>query len=281
MAWRRVLFRSMKTTSVRGTITSRTIVSPSSKTEWIIARSPDSMTWLASARSTSSRSSASDENGPSLNPRPGVIRLPTTMSSWGSGPRTRVNSTMRPADEQRHALGVDAGRPCAGADADDHELDHQHHRDRDQHADPGVGEVAEQHLGDQDDRGDLAEHPQEQRGVEEARGSSAIISSRAGAAAALGDELLGPDPGDRGQRGVGAGEEAGHDHQDRRDDAAGARSRAGHAPHRPRSVPRPLGRAAGPGGRTSRRAPRARRGRSPSRCRIPWTVSRSTSSVAV
>ena len=34
----------MKTMSVRGTITSRTIVSPSSNTEWIISRSPDSMT---------------------------------------------------------------------------------------------------------------------------------------------------------------------------------------------------------------------------------------------
>ena len=35
-ACRRVLSRSMNTMSVRGTITSRTIVSPSSNTEWII-----------------------------------------------------------------------------------------------------------------------------------------------------------------------------------------------------------------------------------------------------
>ena len=36
----------MKTMSVRGTITSRTMVSPSSNTEWIIIRSPASMSWL-------------------------------------------------------------------------------------------------------------------------------------------------------------------------------------------------------------------------------------------
>ncbi len=35
-AWRSVLLRSMKTISVRGTITSFAKVSPSSKTEWII-----------------------------------------------------------------------------------------------------------------------------------------------------------------------------------------------------------------------------------------------------
>ena len=43
-AWRSVLSRSMDTMSVRGTITSRTRVSPSSKTEWIIWRSSASMT---------------------------------------------------------------------------------------------------------------------------------------------------------------------------------------------------------------------------------------------
>ena len=88
----------MNTTSVRGTITSRTSVSPSSKTEWIICRSPDSMTLLASARSTSSRSSASEANGPSLKPRPGVIALPTRISSRGSGPSTFVAAMSGPAE---------------------------------------------------------------------------------------------------------------------------------------------------------------------------------------
>ena len=75
---------------MRGTITSRVLVSPSSKTEWIIRRSPDSITADASARSTSSRSSVSVENGPSRKPRPGVIALPTRISSLGIGPRIEV-----------------------------------------------------------------------------------------------------------------------------------------------------------------------------------------------
>ncbi len=76
------------------------MVSPSSKTEWIIRRSPDSMTADASARSTSSRSSVSVENGPSLKPLPGVIALPSRISSAGIGPRMVVTKDIGPADEQ-------------------------------------------------------------------------------------------------------------------------------------------------------------------------------------
>ena len=65
IAWRSVLVASTNTISVRGTMSSRTMVSPSSNTEWIICRSSSSMTSLASARSTSSRSSACEANGPS------------------------------------------------------------------------------------------------------------------------------------------------------------------------------------------------------------------------
>ena len=50
---------SIVTMSVRGTMTSRARVSPSSKTEWIISRSPASMSSVSPAMSTSSRSSAS------------------------------------------------------------------------------------------------------------------------------------------------------------------------------------------------------------------------------
>ena len=87
----------MKTMSVRGTITSRTMVLPRSNTEWIIRRSPDSITSLASARSTSSRSSASVANGPSTNPFPGVTALPIRISSRGKGPSTVVIATSGPA----------------------------------------------------------------------------------------------------------------------------------------------------------------------------------------
>ena len=99
MVWRRFLCRSTKTTSLRGTITSRTVVSPSSKTEWIILRSPDSMRADASAMSTSSRSSVSVENGPSRNPLPGVSMLPIRISSRGIGPSTVVTQLSGAADQ--------------------------------------------------------------------------------------------------------------------------------------------------------------------------------------
>jgi hypothetical protein len=76
---------------VRGTITSRTMVSPRSNTDWIMARSPSSTSPPRSAMSTISRSSTSDENGPSRKPRPGVIALPTRISSVASGPSRRAS----------------------------------------------------------------------------------------------------------------------------------------------------------------------------------------------
>ena len=96
-ACRSVLYSSMKTMSVRGTMTSRTMVLPRSKTEWIIRRSPESITELVSARSTSSRSSASVENGPSTNPLPGVTAFPIMISSLGRGPSTVVSRPRGPA----------------------------------------------------------------------------------------------------------------------------------------------------------------------------------------
>ena len=73
-------------------------MSPSSKTEWIILLSSDSIRLEASARSTISRSSASDENGPSENPLPGVSALPTRISRRGTGPRTRPRPRTAPAE---------------------------------------------------------------------------------------------------------------------------------------------------------------------------------------
>jgi len=97
MACRRVFPRSITTMSGRGTITSRAIVSPSSNTEWIICRSSSSISRSCSARSTSSRSSASDVNGPLRNPRPGVNALPSRMSSCVIGPSTVASSATGPA----------------------------------------------------------------------------------------------------------------------------------------------------------------------------------------
>ncbi len=114
---------------MRGTITSRAMVSPSSKTEWIIFRSPDSITADASARSTSSRSSVSVENGPSRKPRPGVIALPIRISSRGSGPRTVVTTVSGRGGGERDPLGVLAAQGARG-DPDHHERDDQHDPDR-------------------------------------------------------------------------------------------------------------------------------------------------------
>ena len=63
-------------------------------------RSPDSITSLASARSTSSRSSASVAKGPSVKPLPGVSAFPIMMSSRGNGPSTVVIATIGPAAAQ-------------------------------------------------------------------------------------------------------------------------------------------------------------------------------------
>ena len=58
------------------------------------------MTAEASARSTSSRSSVSVENGPSLKPFPGVIALPSMISSAGIGPRIVVTNEIGPAESR-------------------------------------------------------------------------------------------------------------------------------------------------------------------------------------
>ena len=128
IVWRRFLCRSTKTTSLRGTITSRTVVSPSSKTEWIILRSSDSMSADASAMSTSSRSSVSVLNGPSRKPLPGVSALPTRISSRGSGPEDRGDERQRRRRPQRDDLVV-LPAERARRHADDHERDDQHDAD--------------------------------------------------------------------------------------------------------------------------------------------------------
>ncbi len=96
-ACRRFLELSTNTTSGRGTITSRAMVSPRENTDWIMLRSPASTTPRSSAMSTSSRSSTSVENGPSRKPRPGVIALPSRISSVDTGPSNRPRSRVGPA----------------------------------------------------------------------------------------------------------------------------------------------------------------------------------------
>nr|BFF27727.1 hypothetical protein GCM10025732_56920 [Glycomyces mayteni] len=75
------------TIAVRGTMTSRTTVSPKANTDAIMSRSSWSTVPCASAASTSSRISISEvANGPSRKPLPGVSALPRRMRTFASGP---------------------------------------------------------------------------------------------------------------------------------------------------------------------------------------------------
>src|SRR3954462_11238432 len=117
-------------------MTSRAIVSASSKTEWIMFRSPDSTTPRSSAMSTSSRSSTSEEDGPSPKPRPGVSLFPIRISSGATRPShpprrgPRADQPPQPARApgggQRHAVGV-LPPEGPGADADEDVAHHGHH----------------------------------------------------------------------------------------------------------------------------------------------------------
>ena len=79
--------------SVRGTITSRTMVSLNSKIEWISSRSSTSSTSRSVASSTIDSSCSSLEKA-ALRGRPGVTRLPSTTRASAIGPvSTRMART--------------------------------------------------------------------------------------------------------------------------------------------------------------------------------------------
>ena len=87
-AWPTVLSDSIHTISVRGVMTSRAVVSPSSKTDWIMRDSPSATTPRSRAMSTISSSSISEAKGPLRKPPPGVTALPRPTSRVATGPRT-------------------------------------------------------------------------------------------------------------------------------------------------------------------------------------------------
>ena len=192
------------------------MVSPSSKTEWIIRRSPDSMTADASARSTSSRSSVSVENGPSLKPLPGVIALPSRISSAGMRAEDRGDQRER-CRPTAARCGRRSGRPTVrGATP----IRRTTRRSMTPMVVSTLGTrrvvVGVARPGaDQHDGADLAQQPQQQRGVEVAGGSSRIITRRvrAGAALCLGSSSA-RAAGEPVERRVGGGEQAGEQDQD-------------------------------------------------------------------
>src|SRR5947209_5900078 len=95
------------TMSGRGTITSRTTVSPNSMIEWMRARSSCSMTSSCWATSAIASSSSSEMNGPSLRPLPGMMTLARPIR-----PRERTRSGQK---RTRAATGRPARRAARSA----------------------------------------------------------------------------------------------------------------------------------------------------------------------
>ena len=98
---------SHATMSGRGTITSRTIVSPNSKIEWISSFSSSSISPSLDATSAEARSSCSVMYGPSFKPLPGMSTFASLSSAVGERPehaaeRTRTGGAI----EQRDAVGL-------------------------------------------------------------------------------------------------------------------------------------------------------------------------------
>ena len=119
-----VLVRSIQTISVRGTMTSRTRVSPSSKTDAIMSRSPRSTTPRSSARSTRSRSSASVANGPSRIALARGDRVAEQDQQRGQRPETRAERGVSRGVRQATAVRVLAAEG-AGRDTDERRSDDQ------------------------------------------------------------------------------------------------------------------------------------------------------------
>src|SRR5712692_7604742 len=148
--------------SGRGTMTSRTTVSPNSKIELIIWRSCVSMTSSDSATSSIDMISSSEATGPRGRPWPGRINRKTRLmaiSSVTSG-RSAVPSPHRPGREQHHLVGP-LQHPGPGGDLGELEEDEGHHGDDDHPCggDPG----AEGDVGDEDGRGHPCEQHRQQR----------------------------------------------------------------------------------------------------------------------
>src|ERR671935_145717 len=90
-------------TSGRGTITSRTIVSPNSKIEWISSTSSSSICSSSEATSASWRSSRSVMNGPCGSPRPGITTSPRSRrpsSSRSSGSSGNESTSVGPSSSR-------------------------------------------------------------------------------------------------------------------------------------------------------------------------------------
>ena len=153
--------------SGRGSITSRTTVSPNSKIEWISSRSSVSISASSAATSAIERISCSVTNGPSARPRPGSTMLARPMKPRVS---RRSGAKLRDEDEQaRHeqhgALGV-RDRVGLGRDLGEGEEDGDLEEAADEQADGSVGGL--EHRAEERRRHHLAAEQHQQDRVQRA-----------------------------------------------------------------------------------------------------------------
>ncbi len=95
---------STATMSVRGSITSRTTVSPNSKMEWMSSRSSVSMESSCAATSAIVRMSASVVNGPERSPLPGSTTLANPMNNRVNSRSGRKPVTETSSGEMKRAV---------------------------------------------------------------------------------------------------------------------------------------------------------------------------------
>ena len=156
---------STATMSGRGSITSRTTVSPNSKIEWMSRRSSRSMTSSSAATSAIVRISSSVTNGPSFRPLPGSTTLAMPMSSREKPAQRREvgEEPQHRRDRERGAFGV-LDRVRLRRDLADHEEQDDLQHDADDDAERARAAL-EQHT-EQRGRRELRHEHEEQHDVE-------------------------------------------------------------------------------------------------------------------
>ena len=154
----------MQTMSVRGTITERTLVSPSSNTEWISSASVFSIMSASEARSSSSRNSSSVKNAASGPWVPGATAEPIFTSQPGMGPRT-VRSSAHQSGSEDYDAGDVAAADLARRDSDQHKTDAGHRDGSQQPCQPEVFNHQLEGHGNGDRRGHFEPDPPEPQRV--------------------------------------------------------------------------------------------------------------------
>ena len=231
-AWRTVAVWAMSTMSMRGTITSRTIVSPNSITEWMKLRSSEAIASSSWATSAIARTSDS------------VIRWvwrvspKRPMTPWAiessklrdplDGPELEQGTDDRRRRERR-VVGV-LDREVLRDRLEDHEDHHDLAHRRDEHArgaEESTGEHADHRRRDQ-----LADQHQQQQWVEELLGRLGELRQRLGSASSLVSKRTSARLVHAHERGLGEREEAREQEQDHHRDrevrVAGGPHRAVH-----------------------------------------------------